>query len=592
MHEIKILDQDDETITLGGFAVVFDGRDLEGDTFTKDTDFMLDNFADNQPVMIDHTQPVIVEHNGKTFKLTGVPMKVGHVIEVTPQDVGLYVKLLIEKAGNYWGIVDGMMSTKRLGLSSGSVSHLVRKDGGVIKTWPIAEVSLTLTPAEPRTAVLGVEPIKIVYEDGDLIKGIIKAAGNAADDADSEATILDSGELTMSNEEQEVKEEEVQDEEASTVDNIVDYSKFVDEIKALRLDIEKISKPVNKITTTHIKTTKTAANENPVVKANADYANWVRNGGNGRYQLELFGNEVKAPAKYAWGFDADGKQTKAINITTPTEGQEAVPIGHHREIIQQMEEIGPLYQRLGVRNIPGKGTTVNVPTQAAGAGLMTPAATESATAVDNDPVFAQVAMTLLSYRTKVAVTYEILNDEDSMLLSFLSGFAARAMVNTHNSLLNAEVAANGTSYGTTAANTGFAAGEIEAVAGNDTLAPYIDDQGMTWVMRNSTHMNILSIDGNRFYADDTAGGMVGTRNRMLLDYPVTRSNFVPAIATTAKTVLLGNWAFLAVRHAPTFTVLRDPYSRAENGEVVFHYFMRTVYAVLQADAVGYIEMAI
>jgi hypothetical protein len=35
------------------------------------------------------------------------------------------------------------------------------------------------------------------------------------------------------------------------------------------------------------------------------------------------------------------------------------------------------------------------------------------------------------------------------------------------------------------------------------------------------------------------------------------------------------------------TVLRDPYSRAAYGEVLFHYYFRADYAVLQAEAIGY-----
>jgi len=58
-------------------------------------------------------------------------------------------------------------------------------------------------------------------------------------------------------------------------------------------------------------------------------------------------------------------------------------------------------------------------------------------------------------------------------------------------------------------------------------------------------------------------------------------------AANAKSVFFGNWNFVGKREAPGFTVLRDPYSKAANGQVVLHYYFRTVYDVLQAEAIGY-----
>jgi len=48
-----------------------------------------------------------------------------------------------------------------------------------------------------------------------------------------------------------------------------------------------------------------------------------------------------------------------------------------------------------------------------------------------------------------------------------------------------------------------------------------------------------------------------------------------------------NMSQMGYREAPGLTFLRDPYSKAGNGQVVLHYYFRTVYKVLQAEAVGY-----
>ena len=42
-----------DTVTIAGYGVVFGGSDLDGETFTKDTDFMLD-LVPNKLTLYDH----------------------------------------------------------------------------------------------------------------------------------------------------------------------------------------------------------------------------------------------------------------------------------------------------------------------------------------------------------------------------------------------------------------------------------------------------------------------------------------------------------------------------------------------------------
>lgn len=549
MEAIKILHQDDEYITVGGYGVVFGGKDLEGDTFTKSTNFFPE-LAPQKLTFYDHAQGEIKSSFGFS-EVKSIDSK------------GLWVESQLERHNRYIEQVLKLIEAGALGYSSGSVPHLVERDGGLIKSWPIVEFSLTPVPAEPRT--IGVDIIKSISEQNPEFKAFLP---EGEQETPAEPTTADSsetqpkGDIKMA-EEKQVEETAVEEKEVETKTAVVekyDDAELKAEIKALNEELEKMkSIKINAVPT---QVTKAFTDGQ---KSDSDFLKWVRDGGKSQYEV------------------------KAVNITTPTEGQETVPIGHYRQVVARIEELGPLYQTLGVRNIPGRGTTVNVPIDNAAGGTMEPAAVESAAAAEADPTFAQVAMTLASYRTQVRVTYEILNDEDSQLLAFLSNYAARRMVNTHNKLLLDEAAASGTSYHTFAANNAIAAGEVEQIAGNDDLAPYIDDMSGKWVMRNSTKLAIKAITGDRFYSDNTGARQPGVPNDELLDFPVYRSNYAAAIGTTAKSVFLGNWDYMGVRHAPTFTVLRDPYSRAANGEVVFHYFMRTVYKVLQAAAIGYGE---
>lgn len=174
MHELKILEQTDDHAVIGGYGVVFGGEDLEGETFTPDTDFMLD-LVPQKMVFIDHSaESYLTDESGKRVKLAAIDEPVGRVLEVTPDDVGLYMRLQLDKANRYWSVVNQLIDTGKAGLSSGTVGHLARRNGKTITRWPIVEESITLTPAEPRT--VGVERLKHVAESNPDLEAIFTEA--------------------------------------------------------------------------------------------------------------------------------------------------------------------------------------------------------------------------------------------------------------------------------------------------------------------------------------------------------------------------------------------------------------------------------
>jgi len=145
---IKALTAD--TATVAGYGVIFGGADLEGDTFTKSTNFMLD-LVPAKPVCYDHTMNAQVSH------------VIGTVKSVTADETGLWVEAELLRSADYVEAVLKLIERGAIGWSSGSVPHLVRREAKSITQWPVVEWSLTPTPAEPRT--LGVERIKSVAGD-------------------------------------------------------------------------------------------------------------------------------------------------------------------------------------------------------------------------------------------------------------------------------------------------------------------------------------------------------------------------------------------------------------------------------------------
>jgi HK97 family phage major capsid protein len=141
------------------------------------------------------------------------------------------------------------------------------------------------------------------------------------------------------------------------------------------------------------------------------------------------------------GDSRDLREWRAANDTIANEaaaadGLNAVPTGHYRQIIARRDE-DMLSKQLGVMNIPGKGLTVNVPVD--GEADLAFAATleqidDYSKVYERDwPALGTVAMTLVKYTKKIALTEELLEDEDSNLLAFVSNFVGRSMAMTHNS---------------------------------------------------------------------------------------------------------------------------------------------------------------
>jgi len=135
-----------------GRGIVYGGRDLEGDTFTKETDLGKRRDFNGMPVFYDHG-------------LGGLKSQVGHVTSWREDDEGIEFAIELEKRHQYADVVLRLAQEGALGLSTGALGHLVERKGGYIKRWIVGEVSLTPTPAEPRTIAQPAAEAKAVQAD-------------------------------------------------------------------------------------------------------------------------------------------------------------------------------------------------------------------------------------------------------------------------------------------------------------------------------------------------------------------------------------------------------------------------------------------
>jgi hypothetical protein len=145
---VKFADGSDHIIE--GIGIPFGGplagKDIQGEAFTKSTDFCLDWF-EKRPLLYDHALNGTI----KTYK-------VGDVFQAETQDAGVFVKAELNKRGRYYNIVSKLIEQNALGFSSGAVPYLVQQDAQKnITRWPWFELSLTTTPANPDAVVYAVK---------------------------------------------------------------------------------------------------------------------------------------------------------------------------------------------------------------------------------------------------------------------------------------------------------------------------------------------------------------------------------------------------------------------------------------------------
>ena len=141
---------DAEETVISGLAAPFDGpfeggKDLDGEYFTKATDFAL-NWYDELPLIFHHGHDPFLE--------TDV---VGKVRKRSVTDAGLWAEAQLDASGKYFAAIRDLIKKGKLYFSSGSVGHLVETDhkSGEILRWPMVELSLTPTPSNLFATVGG-----------------------------------------------------------------------------------------------------------------------------------------------------------------------------------------------------------------------------------------------------------------------------------------------------------------------------------------------------------------------------------------------------------------------------------------------------
>jgi len=153
MEPVKFLKGTDDVIE--GLAIPFGGPfagplvggrdnvDLDGDAFTKSTDFAFEWFPDGRPVIYEHG----LDRATKTVVS-------GRQTEHELIDEGVWAKAQLDRSARYFSTITRLIKQGKLFFSSGAMPHLVEQDRSTkhINRWPWVELSLTTTPANLMAA--------------------------------------------------------------------------------------------------------------------------------------------------------------------------------------------------------------------------------------------------------------------------------------------------------------------------------------------------------------------------------------------------------------------------------------------------------
>lgn len=167
----------DDKGKVGGYAVRFTDsshRDSYGDYFTKNT-YLGAHEGNGVDVLFHHGMPLhtsrrMSEEQKKAFEDFRNHIFSGRA-KTKKDEVGLFIEVVLDMANAYEEAVFGLAKAGKLGWSSGSTWHMVRRtDDGEITRWPIIEVSLTPQPAEKLNKVVtlkSLESLKFAPLDDD-----------------------------------------------------------------------------------------------------------------------------------------------------------------------------------------------------------------------------------------------------------------------------------------------------------------------------------------------------------------------------------------------------------------------------------------
>ena len=511
---------------LGGYLVRFTTEaqpDLQGDYFTKDTE--LGTFTD-LPVLYHHGADKTI---GKRVIGRGT---------IKQDAIGLWVEAQLAMRDEYEKEIYALAEKGALGWSSGAVSHLVEREYksekiAWVKTWWIAEASLTPTPAEAQNEAI-------------TIKGNVIAMP-----------------------------EEAQPVSAMQIQTISDDTETLEETKKTMEanDVTELKAQIAALTAIVNEPKVEAGKMAPVVKSlggdhdggNA-FKHWIRTG-----QMNYYTKNNEQ--------DWSATKTNALNEATGTEGGILVPEGLNATIIAKRDEMSVIRAN-GALVITTNLDTVQVPVE--NAKMTTAIVAESGSYVAAEPTFTSNSVTVYKFGNQLRLTDELLADNQTNLMPYLSNGLGRAFGLMENQYCIAGTGSSqpkglltgGTAAITAASTTAITAAELVSLY-HALPEPYTTNPNeVVFITRNATLGALRALASSSVFTFNLQPqGDQGAQQ--LYGHKVAVSGYMEAATTGKKSLLVTNLAagYILIERAG-MVMSRNPYLLQATGQVALFTTMR------------------
>lgn len=539
---------------VGGYLVRFTGPrdpDLTGDFFSKDTDLGVEDGS---------ILPVYYNHGGDGTLKT---RKLGRAV-VKFDDAGLWLEAQLNMRDEYEQMIYKLATEGKLGWSSGAAGHLVEREkvGKTwhIKSWPIAEASLTPTPAEARNDVEVVKsvPDEVVEQQADDEAGEVSqtAAHDAPSDTECQEVNLEKSEDALGGAQMD-----------ETVKAELDGMKSsIDELKTL------LSAAL-------------APKEEP--KPEAEPQGVVMKGAPALKRVTDLGfkdEAVKAFMHYA----KTGEVVKAaLQEDTETEGGVVVPDDFYAKIAEK-RNLASWIRQAPVQHFTTSRDKIIIGAEDTAATKFVVVAEEGAWD-ENEPNMATVTVEIHKMTKIIKASEELVADAAVNIEAYLASVFGRSMALAENYYYTVGngvnmplgVLAGATSSGiTTAAAAAITAAELVSLVGK-LGGGYNIPPECGFLMQNATFWYLRGLTGNPFQFIPTPAGGV------FAGYPGYVSDDMEALTNSKKATLFGNFSFYAHAEREGLVVKRLNELYAANGQIGFRAHFRAGGSVTQAEAFYY-----
>lgn len=507
--EIKSLDNG----KFGGYLVRFStpkDPDLTGDFFTESTEFGVKDGAD-LPLFYNHGMDGTI----KTRRIGSARVKF--------DDVGLWLDAQLESRDEYEKAIAQMAEAGKMGLSSGAAGHLVEREqvgkAYWLKTWIIAEGSLTPTPAEPRNTVISLKSYL----------GANKPEPETQAQTETAVTPSDPGKSTITN-----------------------------GVKTMEIDEIKLQEMLDTASEKAVKSFIAAQPSavTPDVQVTGDEADRAL-AGNPFKSAQDFFIAVKNAGVYPSETDKRLLPLKAtgLNEAIPSQGGFLVPQQTAGGILQGMYQTGSLLSLMSNKTpVEGNGLTFNAIDETSRAdgsrygGVRGYWMAEAGTKTASKPAFRQIELKLKKVAALCVATDELLEDATA-----LASWLQREVPNELRFMVE-DAIVNGNGVGKplgilqSGALKTFAtrvdAGEIDAVdIGNMWASRASEYNDYVWLVSPRAFPQLLNMVIGTTPAFVPAGGLSGLPYNTLLGRPMLETEYNAALGTAGDIILMSPSAY-------------------------------------------------